>query len=132
MFPSESIETRDAETRAGVRQVTNHDSIHHHPFFYVPAYDDAMTWLFFVSHRSGSPQFFAERRADGELIQLTDRDDLNEWSLHPSHNGEYLYYTTTEGGWRLGLDSLHEEQIVDFAGGQKSPEWSAQEWGQRR
>lgn len=117
---SEAIETCDSTTGAKVRQVTSHESIHHHPFYYIPAYDDQMRWLFFVSHRTGSPQLFAERRETGQLIQLTDRDDLNEWSLHPSHDGRFLYFTTTSGGWRLEMESLREEQIVDFAGGKKA------------
>ena len=120
ILPSEESVTHDTDTGAQIRQVTNHKSIHHHPFYYIPAYDDAMQWLFFVSHRNGSPQFFAERRDTGDLIQLTDREDLNEWSLHPSHDGLHLYFTTKTGGWRLRMDSLREEQIVDFAGADKS------------
>ena len=120
ILPPESFETRDPQTGVAVRQVTSHESIHHHPFYYIPAYDDAMRWLFFVSHRTGSPQFFAERRTTGELIQLTDRGDLNEWSLHPSHDGLHLYFTSQTGGWRLEMDSLREEQLVDFAGGSKA------------
>ena len=120
VLPSEAIETRDPETGVRIRQITSHASIHHHPFYYVPAFDDAMQWLFFVSHRTGTPQFFSERRDTGDLIQLTDRDDLNEWSLHPSHDGRHLYFTTKSGGWRLSMDSLQEEQIVDFAGADKS------------
>lgn len=120
VLPSEAVETRDPETGVRIRQITNHDSIHHHPFYYVPVYDDAMRWLFFVSHRTGLPQFFAEHRETGELIQLTDRDDLNEWSLHPSHDGRHLYFTTRTGGWRLCVDSLREEQLVNFDGADKS------------
>ena len=120
ILPSESVESRDPKTGNRIRQVTNHPSIHHHPFYYVPAFDDAMRWLFFVSHRTGTPQLFAERRETGELIQLTDRDDINEWSLHPSHGGTCLYFTTSNGGWRLDMDSLREEQVVDFAGARKS------------
>ncbi len=120
IYPSEARLFCDTETGAQIRQVTNDGSIHHHPFYYIPAFDDAMRWLFFVSHRTGSPQFFAEDREIGELVQLTDRPDLNEWSLHPSHDGNYLYFTTDTGGWRLRLDTLAEEQLVDFAGGSKA------------
>ena len=120
VFPSEATERRDPASGTTMRQVTRHPSIHHHPFYYIPAYDDEMRWLFFASHRTGSPQFFAERRETGELIQLTDRDDLNEWSLHPSHDGRFLYFTTKSGGWRLEMDSLQEEQLIDFAGGKKA------------
>lgn len=120
VLPSEATEFRDPETGVRIRQVTTHPSIHHHPFYYVPTYDDAMRWLFFVSHRTGSSQFFTERRRTGELIQLTDREDLTEWSLHPSHDGQHLYFTTKTGGWRLHMDSLREDQIVDLGGSKKS------------
>ena len=121
ILPSEANETRDPSTGALVRQVTTHPSCHHHPFYYVPAFDQEMRWLFFVSHRTGTAQFFAEQRETGELIQLTDRDDLNEWSLHPSHDGNHLYFTTPTGGWRLDLDSLKETQIADLSGAEQSP-----------
>ena len=113
-FAPEAKGTRDPQTGVAMRQITGHDSTHHHPFFNVPAYDDAMKWMFFVSHRSGHPQIFAEDRREGELIQLTDREDLNEWSFHPSHDGDYLYYTAGSSGWRLRLDGLVEERVVDF------------------
>ena len=117
---TEAIYARDPVTGKIIRQITRNDSIHHHPFYYIPAYDNKMNWLFFVSHRTGTPQFFAECRDTGELIQLTERDDLNEWSLHPSNDGRFLYFTTKSGGWRLNMESLREEQLVDFAGGKKA------------
>lgn len=120
ILPSESFEFRDPETEIRIRQVTNHPSIHHHPFYYIPAYDNGMNWLFFVSHRTGEPQIYAERRETRELIQLTDRNDIHEWSLHPSYDGTHLYFTTTGGGWRLRMDTLREEQIIDLTGAKKS------------
>ena len=38
----ESILRIDTATGIAVRQVTTHPSIHHHPFYYLPAYDDGM------------------------------------------------------------------------------------------
>ena len=38
-------------------------------------------------------RFSLEERASGKLIQLTDRPDLNEWSIHPSHDGRFVYFT---------------------------------------
>ncbi len=120
VFPDESRQFKDAKTGATIRQITSHQSIHHHPFYYIPAFDDAMRWLFFISHRMGSPQIFAERCVTRELVQLTDRPDINEWSLHPSHDGRHVYFTTTTGGWRLDMQSLNEEQLIDFAGAEKA------------
>jgi oligogalacturonide lyase len=97
-----------------IRQVTSHPSIHHHPFYYLPAYDDDMQRLFFVSHRTGRPQIFAELRGSGQLVQITDRSDLNEWSFHPSHDGRFVYFTAGDGAWRVDTDTLLEERLAHF------------------
>ena len=104
----------DRCTGTRIRQVTAASALHHHPFFIIPAYDDAMQRLIFVSYRTGTPQIFAEERATGELRQLTDRPDLGEWSVHPSHNGEAVFFTAGTSGWRLDLETLEERELVNF------------------
>lgn len=104
----------DARSGRRIRQVTGHPSIHHHPFFFVPAYDRAMTKLIFVSHRTGRPQIFFEDRASGDLIQVTDRDDLAEWSLSPSPDGRHVYFVAGTAAWRVDLGTFEEEQLADF------------------
>ncbi|NOU93128.1 hypothetical protein GC093_07780 [Paenibacillus sp. LMG 31456] len=113
-YPSESMYFHDRRTHARIRQVTNHPSIHHHPFFMIPAYGEDMKALFFISHRTGSPQIFAEQRSMGKLLQLTDRDDLAEWSIHPSFNGSHVYFTAGTGCWRIDTATLEEEMLVDL------------------
>ena len=114
LLPSESRTFADALTGAKVRQVTGHPSIHHHPFYYLPAYDDAMTRLFFVSHRTGRPEIWCEVQATGELQQLTDQGDIGEWSVHPSHDGRHVYFTAGRGAWRVGTATGEAEQLADF------------------
>lgn len=121
VFPAESSEATDPRTGVRVRQVTNHPSIHHHPFFIVPAYDDAMTHLFVVSHRAGAPRLYAENRAEGTLIELTDRPDLAEWSIHPSHDGRYVFFTAGAAGYRLDMTTLGEEELIRFPESQARP-----------
>ena len=115
VYPSESRTFYDRRTGTCIRQVTMASAQHHHPFFIIPAYDDTMQRLIFVSHRSGTPQIFAEERDTGELRQLTDRLDINEWSVHPSHNGKSVFFTAGTSGWRLDLDALEEHELVNFA-----------------
>lgn len=115
IYPAEGRAFSDAMTGARVRQVTAHPSIHHHPFYYIPCFDDAMQRLFFASHRTGTPQLFAEARASGQLLQLTDRQDLGEWSIHPTHDGDYVYFTTSEGAWRIDCETLREECLLQFS-----------------
>ena len=113
--PSESRTFYDRCTGTRIRQVTAASALHHHPFFIIPAYDDAMQRLIFVSYRTGTPQVFAEERTTGELRQLTDRPDLGEWSVHPSHNGDAVFFTAGTSGWRLDLETLEERELVNLA-----------------
>ena len=115
IYPSETEMFKDAHTGVNIRQVTNHHSIHHQPFFFIPAYDDAMRWLIFISCRTGSPQIFAEARSTGSLIQLTDRPDLSDWSVYPSHSGNAVFFTAGTSAWRLDLETLEERELVNFS-----------------
>ena len=113
-YPPEGRTRTDPDTGVRVRQVTDHRSINHHPFYYLPAMDDAMRHLVFVSHRSGRPEIFAELQEDGTLVQLTDHEGLAEWSVHPSHDGRHVYFTDAGGGWRVEVGSRREEQLFSF------------------
>lgn len=110
----EAREFVDPSSGRRLRQVTSHPSIHHHPFFFVPAYDRAMTRLIFVSWRTGRPQIYFEERDSGDLVQATDRPDLAEWSIAPAADGRHVYYTAGTAGWRVNLDTFEEEQLADF------------------
>src|SRR6201991_4300790 len=112
-FPSESRETTDPQSGRRIRQVTNHPSIHHHPFFFVPASDRAMKRLIFVSYRTGKPQIFFEDRGSGQFVQVTDRPDLADWSIIPSGDGRYVYFTAGTAGFRVNLDTFEEELLAD-------------------
>ena len=114
VYSSESIRFQDETTGVHIRQITDHASIHHHPFFIIPAYDDAMRRLIFVSHRTGRPEIFAEERDTGKLIQLTERESIGEYSVYPSRDGRYVYFTAGTGAYRVDTEILKEEQLVDF------------------
>lgn len=111
---AEDLWSRDAQTGVPIRQITSHESIHHHPFFFVPAYDRQMHRLFFISWRTGSPQVFYEDRSSGQLVQLTDRRDLAEWSLIASPDGRFVYYTAGAGAFCTNIDTFEETQLADF------------------
>lgn len=113
-YATEASWNVDAKTGVRIRKVTNAPAIHHHPFFFISAYDDRMEWLTFVSHRAGTPQIFVEERASGDLVQLTDRDDLGEWSVHPGPDGQYVYFTAGNAAWRVEIGTGEEEMLADF------------------
>ena len=89
-------------------------SIHHHPFFFVPAYDRAMTKLVFVSYRTGAPQIFFEDRASGDLVQATDRADLADWSISPSPTAATSISPPARRPGGSISTRFAEEQLADF------------------
>ena len=114
ILPAEGRIYQDPRTGRAVRQITAAPAIHHHPFFYIPAYDDSGQRLYFISHRTGSPQVYFEDGQGGPLIQLTDRPDLDEWSLHPSHDGRYVYFTAGGCGYRVETEGFREDLVADL------------------
>jgi oligogalacturonide lyase len=113
-YPAEGSSYTDPVTGARVRRVTDHPSIHHHPFYYLPPMDDAMAHLVFISHRSGRAEIYLELQADRRIVQLTDHPGLAEWSVHPSHDGRCVYFTDPAGCWRVETATQREEQLVAF------------------
>ena len=113
-YPAESRELQDAASGRRIRQITSHPSIHHHPFFFVPAYDQAMKKLIFVSYRTGKPQIFFEdrpaanwcrrRTATTSPIGRSSRRTTAAMSISPP----------APSGWRVNLDTFEEEQLADF------------------
>ena len=115
LYQAESQTFRDERTGVEIRQITTHASIHHHPFYYIPAYDDAMQYLVFISYRTGRPEIFVELRDSGQLLQLTEHRGLVEFSITPSHDGRYVYFTDRNGAWRVEIETCREEELVSFA-----------------
>ena len=116
LSPAELRSMHDPKTGALVNQVTNSSSINHHLYFLVSSWPDDMSRLFFVSHRTRAPNLFSTETETGKIRQLTDRDDLNEWSAVPSRDGKWLYFTARNQVLRLNIDSLDEETVDCFQG----------------
>ncbi|WP_043766983.1 TolB family protein [Roseivivax isoporae] len=99
-----------------VRQVTEGAAIHHHPFFFVNAWDREMTFLVLVSHRTGRPQIWLEWQETGALVQLTDDPALAEWSVIPSKDGRWIYFVSGQEGKRVSPRDGSVEVLVAFGG----------------
>jgi oligogalacturonide lyase len=113
VLPSESRVVSETKT-AILRQVTAHPSIHHHPFFFVDAWDAAGRFLVFLSHRTGTPQIYIEHQESGEIIQLTDDPSLAEWSVIPSRDGTWIYFVSGQSGKRVSTSDGRVEDLVAF------------------
>lgn len=114
VYKSEARLMTDRRTDARIRQVTDHPSVNHQPFFFIPAYDNGMNWLIFVSHRTGEPQIFGEELASGRLVQLTDRPGLGEWSVYPTRRSHQVLFVRGNAAWRLDLSDFRETEIARF------------------
>ncbi len=113
--PSELKLIVDEATGRKVSQITNCECINHQPFFLIPAYDRAMTRLYFVSHRTGTPQIFAYCRQDDVMEQLTQSEELNEWSIHPSADGKFVYYVANGCAMRVCVETGEEQVLLTGA-----------------
>jgi oligogalacturonide lyase len=97
-----------------IRQVTDNPSIHHQPFFFVDAWDAAMSFLVLISHRTGKPQVYIEREPGAELVQLTEEPALAEWSVIPSKDGRWIYYVAGQEGKRVSTRDGTVETLAHF------------------
>lgn len=114
VYRPETTRSIDERTGVEIRQVTADAAMHHPPFFFVPAYDDKMERLYFISDRTGRPEVFAEIQATGEIVQLTEEEDLVEWSIYPSHDGRYVYYIAGTTACRVDTSTFESERLIDF------------------
>lgn len=104
----------DSITGAEIRQVTAWNETSHHPFYYIPSWDNSMNLLFFVSHVTGNPQIFVEQQDDFTVRQITQAKHLAEWSIHPSGNGEYVYYIDGDSLSRASTETGRVDVLGHF------------------
>ncbi len=92
ILPPEDRWITDLQTGQKIHQLTSHASIQHHPFFLSPAWDDSMQHIAVVSDRTGHNQLYLCRTSDYALIRISDVEEVDEWTVHPSRDGRYIYY----------------------------------------
>tara|TARA_B100001964_G_C14250234_1_gene609539 strand:- start:930 stop:2033 length:1104 start_codon:yes stop_codon:yes gene_type:complete len=114
LFHKEIESFKDIKTKNTIFQLTNSKSINHHPFFHVNAYDKDQSKIYFISHRTGKPQVMFIDLKSYNIFQLTDFEEINEWSINPSFDGNYIYFTSGHSGWRVEVETGLEEKIIDF------------------
>jgi oligogalacturonide lyase len=113
-YINEGISFIDAETGTKIHQVTNVPCIHHHPFYYVPAFDATSNFLSFISHRTGRPEIYQYSLIDKTIYQITSHANISEWTFHPSHFGNSIFFMDKLGAWKINGDSFKNEKLLDF------------------
>lgn len=111
-LPAEDRWFSDPQTGQRIHQLTTHPSINHHPFFLSPAWDDAMRHIVIVSDRTGKNQLYLLQTADGTLIRISDVEEVDEWTVHPSRDGRYVYYHGDALGLRTDCATGQSEILI--------------------
>ena len=117
VHPSELREFQDSQTGSHIYQLTNDTSINHNLYFLVSSFTPDQEHLIFTSYRSGKPNFFKLEFPNGEIVQLTDADDIHGYSGVISKNGTELFYTQADAIKAIHLDTFEERVLAEFPGG---------------
>ena len=117
IHPSELREFQDDQTGAHIYQLTNDTSINHNLYFLTSSFTPDQAHLIFTSYRSGKPNFFKLKFPNGDIVQLTDADDIHGYSGVISKDGTELFYTQADAIKAIHLDTLEERVLAEFPGG---------------
>jgi hypothetical protein len=116
-FPCEATASTDDKTGTRIVQLTNHPGINHNLYFLTSSFLPDQQSVVFSSDRSGRMNFYRAGYPDGDIVQLTDADDIHGYSGVISHDGTRLFFTRSSAIVALDLDNLAEDTLADFPGG---------------
>ena len=117
IHPSELREFQDDQTGAHIYQLTSDTSINHNLYFLTSSFTPDQAHLIFTSYRSGKPNFFKLQFPNGDIVQLTDADEVHGYSGVISKDGTELFYTQADAIKAIHLDTLEERVLAEFPGG---------------
>ncbi len=117
VHPSELREFQDDQTGAHIYQLTNDTSINHNLYFLTSSFTPDQAHLIFTSYRSGKPNFFKLEFPNGDIVQLTDADEVHGYSGVISKEGTELFYTQADAIKAIHLDTFEERVLAEFPGG---------------
>lgn len=117
VHPSELREFDDAQTGAHIYQLTNDASINHNLYFLTPSFTPDQGFLIFTSYRSGKPNFFKVAFPNGDIVQLTDADEVHGYSGVIAKDGTQLFYTQADEIKAICLETLEERTLEKFPSG---------------
>ncbi len=117
VHPSELQEFEDEKTEAHIFQLTNDNTINHNLYFLTSSFTPDQKHLIFTSYRSGSANFYKLEFPNGEIVQLTDGEEVHGYSGVISKDGKQLYYTEGDSIKAIHLSSLEETVLAKFSEG---------------
>ncbi len=107
---------RDVATGARVTRWTAAPAMHHQLYFTNSSWPAAGGRFYLICYRDGYPNLLACDEADGALMQVTARVDLNPFSPAVAPDGSALYATAGEQVLRIDAETLEVAPLARFAG----------------
>lgn len=117
VHPSELREFNDAQTGSHVYQITSDETINHNLYFLTPSFTPDQKNLIFTSYRSGKANFYMVEYPNGDIVQLTNGDDVHGYSGVISKDGKELFYTEADTIKSIHIESLEERILAVFPEG---------------
>lgn len=117
VHPSELQEFEDSQTGAHIYQLTNDTTINHNLYFLTPSFTPDQSHLIFTSYRSGKANFFKLEFPNGDIVQLTNGEEVHGYSGIIAKDGKELFYTEGDSIKAIHLDTLAERVLAEFPGG---------------
>ena len=109
-----SFETyRDKDTGREVMKLTTDNYLNHHPYFYNKMITNDNRFLIFSSNRDGSRNLYKLDLISGATDQLTEGQDINDFSPMLTSDDKFLLYSRGEKIIRMQLDTLMEEVVYE-------------------
>ena len=117
VWKSELQEFEDSQTGAHIYQLTNDETINHNLYFLTSSFTPDQNYLVFTSYRSGKANFFKLKFPDGDIVQLTDGDEVHGYSGVLAKDGTELFYTEGDSIKAIQIDTFAERELAEFPGG---------------
>lgn len=117
VHPSELQEFEDQNTGTHVYQLTNDNTINHNLYFLTPSFTPNQKNLIFTSYRSGKANFYKIQFPDGDIVQLTNGEEVHGYSGVIAKNGTELFYTEGDSIKAIHLDTFEERVLAVFKDG---------------
>lgn len=114
---SELQEFEDSQTGAHIYQLTNDTTINHNLYFLTPSFTPDQSHLIFTSYRSGKANFFKLEFPNGNIVQLTNGEEVHGYSGVIAKDGKELFYTEGDSIKAIHFDTLAERVLAEFPGG---------------
>ncbi len=117
VHPSELLEFEDQNTGTHVYQLTNDNTINHNLYFLTPSFTPDQKHLIFTSYRSGKANFYKIQFPDGDIVQLTNAEEVHGYSGVIAKDGTELFYTEGDSIKAINLDTFEERVLAVFKDG---------------